>query len=222
MFKILILLSAIIYFAYVAILNIYYGWHDFSGVGSVMILMNAFVRLWETYFTSKDRKRLELHGDWTLALSSLVGIVYYFVLIADIFFFNRQGNVSFIIAGIILFALAVRLRIWGELSLGSQWSIHAVGAQKIRKIRILRIGPFKYIRHPIYLGIMLEPVALSVAFGAYFALIYSFLFFLPVMVLRAYKEELAATRRFGEAEYSKYKKSTNMFCPLNLIRSYRK
>lgn len=59
--------------------------------------------------------------------------------------------------------LAQGLRYWVILTLGERWSIRVVtvpGAERIVR------GPYRFIRHPNYLAVMAEAVALPLAFGA--------------------------------------------------------
>jgi protein-S-isoprenylcysteine O-methyltransferase Ste14 len=182
------------------------------------VVAHALFRTWETFFTSKDRRRLEFHGDWTLALTTAIYTLLHFLFMTEFFFIKKELNPWVTFLGFAIYVLGVRMRIWGERALGKQWSIHAVGAKKIKQIRLLRIGPYKYIRHPIYTGIILDAISLPIILNTKYALVVCLVFFVPAMFFRALMEERFASRRFGAPKYSAYKLATNMFFPLKVIK----
>ncbi|PIQ87547.1 MAG: hypothetical protein COV74_00300 [Candidatus Omnitrophica bacterium CG11_big_fil_rev_8_21_14_0_20_45_26] len=175
-------------------------------------------RAWETFNTSKERRREEVHGDWTLIAVTGAYLLVFFLFITEFYFLRFYSiNIGVTFSGLVLLAASFRLRFWGMAALGKQWAVHAVGVQKIKKVRLVKIGPFKYVRHPIYLGIMMELTALPLIANAYYALIISLCLAVPLVVLRAFVEERTSFRRFGD-RYLKYKKEVGMFFPWKLIK----
>ena len=123
----------------------------FAFLVSVMIIERA----WETFKTSKEQHREEFHGDWTLALVTFTYLLLFFFVISEYYFISRNFNTFVVTAGFVVLVSSFRMRFWGMAALGKQWAVHAVGAQKIKKVRLIKIGPYKYVRHPIYLLIIL-------------------------------------------------------------------
>jgi protein-S-isoprenylcysteine O-methyltransferase Ste14 len=68
-------------------------------------------------------------------------------------------------------------------------------------------GVYKYLRHPIYIGIIFTILGLTVASGSVFGLIFLFVIVIPLNILRAYFEEKALLKKFGK-EYEVYKSKT--------------
>lgn len=185
----------------------------FASVLSVMIIERA----WETFKTSKEQHREEFHGDWTLALVTSTYLLLFFFMISEYYLISRSFNTSIVIVGLVVLVSSFRMRFWGMAALGKQWAVHAVGAQKIRKVRLVKIGPYKYVRHPIYLGIILEELAYPLIANAYYSLIFSGLVCVPLVAIRAWTEEKYSLRRFGE-KYSNYRKEVGMLFPTQLLK----
>lgn len=61
-------------------------------------------------------------------------------------------------------AAATGLRWWSIHSLGPQWNVRAAVATDLRPVAT---GPYRWVRHPNYLAVILEFVALPMAGGAW-------------------------------------------------------
>src|ERR671934_1998177 len=59
---------------------------------------------------------------------------------------------------------ATALRAWSIRSLGAAWNVHAVVPRDVRPVES---GPYRYIRHPNYLAVIIEFAALPMAAGAW-------------------------------------------------------
>ena len=73
--------------------------------------------------------------------------------------------------------------------------------------KLMTRGIYKYIRHPMYLGITLTVCGLMLACGSVFGMIYLVAVILPVNAVRVRLEERALTNQFGEL-YLAHKKNT--------------
>ena len=58
---------------------------------------------------------------------------------------------------------ATALRVWSIRSLGRSWNVRAVVPRDVRPIEA---GPYRYIRHPNYLAVILEFAAIPLLAGA--------------------------------------------------------
>ncbi len=187
------------------------GWLSWFFV--LFVLIHSVARVWETFYTSKEKRRLEFHGDWPLVAVTSAYIILCFVIILEFFFMSRSPRFLNFLVGCILYGLAFRLRWWGMASLGKQWAIHAIGPKKIRKIRLIQLGPYKFIRHPIYLGIAIETISISIMPSCYLSLIFSITVCIPLIILRALLEERSSARRFGQL-HQRYTEKIPMFLPV--------
>ena len=103
--------------------------------------------------------------------------------------------------------------------LGEEWSIHAVGRAKDvnRQLTLVKDGPYKYIRHPIYLATILELFGITILFNTFYSLIFVMLGS-PVYALRAFFEEKKLVEIFG-GEYLLYRQEVPFIIPFfNILK----
>lgn len=67
-----------------------------------------------------------------------------------------------------LLAAATGLRWWSIRSLGDQWNVRAAVPEDLQPVTL---GPYRWIRHPNYLAVILEFAALPLAGGAWISAI---------------------------------------------------
>jgi protein-S-isoprenylcysteine O-methyltransferase Ste14 len=109
--------------------------------------------------------------------------------------------------GLALFLLGLALAVWARLYLGRNWGMPM--SQKAEP-ELVRTGPYRSIRHPIYSGILLALVGTAVAISLYWLI--------GVALLGAYFthsaliEERNMTRLLPD-QYPDYKRSTRMLVP---------
>ena len=72
---------------------------------------------------------------------------------------------------------------------------------------IVARGIYRFIRHPIYVGIVLTHFGLFFACGSIFGMIYLFVIIIPLNVIRAQLEEKVMFTKFGD-RYRAYHNST--------------
>ena len=102
------------------------------------------------------------------------------------------------IVGVAAILLGVAIAGWAKLTL---WKLSD---------KLVTSGPYQYVRHPLYLGL----VFFIVGWWWLWAAVYSFyigMFILMLIWINAYWEEkMVMEKRFGD-EYKQYKKHTGMF-----------
>jgi protein-S-isoprenylcysteine O-methyltransferase len=113
--------------------------------------------------------------------------------------------------GLLLCSIGVSVRILALKALGTQFSAYVTLQPNHR---LVRSGPYRRIRHPLYLSLLLLPTGIALVFGSYLAL--------PSMGLatvfvrdRIRKEERLLAVHFG-SEFEDYRRSTWRFVPLVL------
>ena len=110
-------------------------------------------------------------------------------------------------AGLVLFALGLAFAIWARVHIGRNW-----GQPMTQKDEpeLVTSGPYRFVRHPIYSGILVAGVGTAVAL--------SWFWLVPVAVGGCYfiyaatVEERYMTKEFPDA-YPLYKRSTKMLVP---------
>lgn len=196
--------------------QVLYGW-----IILAFVCILAIERIWETFYSSRERRRYKLYGDWTLPIVSIAYIILVLVIVGEFFILQRKINIVISSLAIFIFIISFFLRLWGMRTLKDQWTVHAVGARKIKDVSLIREGPYRYIRHPIYLGVILEVLSMSLIWNTYFAFLFACLINVPLQLIRAYFEEKASIRKLGES-YTMYKKEIPAFLPLKFLTAMKK
>jgi len=126
--------------------------------------------------------------------------------------FNNQNLVSIdkilIGLGYIIFVLGLSLAVWARIHLGKNWGMPMSQNQDPE---IVVTGPYRYIRHPIYTGILLALIGSVLASGL--AWIVILIFAVPYFIYSSLNEEKLMMKQFPKA-YPAYKLKTKMFIPL--------
>jgi methyltransferase len=95
------------------------------------------------------------------------------------------------VAGIVLFALAKGLKYWAIATLGPRWTFRVlVPPRSSRTIA----GPYRFLRHPNYLGVAGEIAGMALMARAPIAGVASFVLFGVLMLARIRVEERALGR----------------------------
>jgi protein-S-isoprenylcysteine O-methyltransferase Ste14 len=111
-----------------------------------------------------------------------------------------------------VYLAAIALRYWALHLLRHQWAVHVVD-RSIGERTLISDGPYRFVRHPLYLGAIAEILALPVMFGSLPALLVAVIVFTPTEVHRAYFEEKQLLDIFKD-DYPTYKRRTWAFFPL--------
>lgn len=112
------------------------------------------------------------------------------------------------VLGVVLSALGVGLAIWARKHLGENWS--ATVTLKTDH-ELIRSGPYRRIRHPIYSGMLLGIVGVVLALGKVRGLL-AFAVILVSFYFKSRKEERFLSAEFGSA-FAEHTRKTGMFLP---------
>ncbi|MCP4218900.1 MAG: isoprenylcysteine carboxylmethyltransferase family protein, partial [bacterium] len=110
--------------------------------------------------------------------------------------------------GAVVFVLGICLRLWAVTTLGAYYS-HIV--REVKDHKIIDSGPYKYIRHPAYTGMMVAHFGILLFFFNLVTLLIFFLAFLPAIFLRIFVEEKTL---FGIEGYADYAENRKRLIPL--------
>lgn len=180
---------------------------------SLFAILVTIAKVWESFYTSNEKGAREYHGDWTLLVTSLLYFFTGLMIVLEFFTINRGINLYFMTIGLLIFFAAAILRYWSIKTLGNQWAIHATGASRLVNDHVLVVaGPYKYVRHPIYISYVMDLLGLVIALSTFYSLILVVLINLPSYILRARYEEISSVKRFGD-NYVRYKEKTSSTFP---------
>jgi protein-S-isoprenylcysteine O-methyltransferase Ste14 len=149
--------------------------------------------------------------DWT---AIAVGYAYALTLggaAAEFMVRRCFPGLGLVAAGATVYVAGVALRYWAFHTLRHQWHVDVSDTGGER--HLVREGPYRIMRHPLYFGACLEIVGLPVFLGAWGALLFGALVFIPLEITRAYYEERFLGELFGSA-YRRYKDEVWAFFPL--------
>jgi len=173
----------------------------------------VFVFYWAVGFLRVKRTRIEQDPWERTAHVAAMGIA--FVLL-----FTRSWRIgplgsrfmaesaSMQESGIFVTSLGVAFAIWARYSLGQFWS-----ARVTLKVdhQLIRSGPYAYVRHPIYTGLLLATVGTAFVVGEWRAVVAVFLT-LVAFSHKARKEEALLSSEFGD-QYQEYRRHTGFLTP---------
>ena len=117
-------------------------------------------------------------------------------------------TIAVAVAGIVLTAAGIALAMGARLVLGENWS----ATVSIRKNQeLIRMGPYRIMRHPIHTGMLLGLLGTAVVVGEVRSLLALVILGLG-FYLKARKEEVFLLREFGGG-FEAHAKHTGMFLP---------
>jgi protein-S-isoprenylcysteine O-methyltransferase Ste14 len=173
------------------------------------LILATLERTYERRF-SRQAVRGERKMAWSyVALHSALILIY---MASAIEHFGLKRPVQWGVAafGLALFVSAVTIRLTAIRALGKFWSLHL----EIRDgHQLVTGGIYHHVRHPAYAAIMLEVTAVPLVTNAFATLILALLVYIPLLLLRWYREEQEMVGKFGE-QYKKYREEVPAFLPL--------
>lgn len=128
-------------------------------------------------------------GQWrksmnSFALTLFIPILYFINLF---FIYNMKNTISlpffFLIAGLLLSLFGVIFWIISFYNLRKAFQVLP------KKQKRVKAGLYKYFKHPMYIGISMTFLGLSLGFESLGGIIFFFVVMLPVLIIRGVNEE---------------------------------
>ncbi len=125
-----------------------------------------------------------------IELMGVVGVpcIYFMNLYLIAYYSGFEERVWVMGVGLAISIIGIGIWIISYISLGKSF-----GVLPIRQKRVVE-GIYKYIKHPMYLGIMMTFVGLALANGSRLGLEFSLFVLLPILIIRVYWEEKELSR----------------------------
>ncbi len=169
----------------------------------ILLIFVIAQRLSELVISRQNRIKMRSQGftqfesNKNLSIMITLHIGWFISMLLESFYYAKSDQLIAIIS-LILFLMAQLLRFWVLKTLGTQWNITVMSPQsKSSSSSIVTTGPYRYIKHPNYLAIILEFATLPLVGGAiYTAIIFSILNGI-VLYKRILVEEAALSQRDG-------------------------
>lgn len=162
----------------------------------------------ETFYSGKFNKSIHAsEKDWTFKAVTLTYVIMAFMMILEFFLLDKDPIREISLLAIIVFFAAFILRLWSMKTLGGLWQT----ANKKRQL-INDKGPYSFMRHPIYLGFMLEVLAVPLIPGTYYTFLFACFIFIPLILVKTYVEERYLLSMYTQG-YIAYKEERWAFWP---------
>jgi protein-S-isoprenylcysteine O-methyltransferase Ste14 len=110
--------------------------------------------------------------------------------------------------GIALTWVGVAIAVWARYCIGAYWSARVTLKEGHQ---LIRTGPYAFVRHPIYTGMLLGVIGATLIAGEWRGIV-AVILLLVAHSLKALREEALLTKEFGD-EYISYRKQTGFLFP---------
>jgi protein-S-isoprenylcysteine O-methyltransferase Ste14 len=205
-FSVLILQGAILFIA-AGTLSWKWAWAVLL-LGFLLLIINLIL-LPAELIEERGRKK-ENVKKWDKILTSIIGFptILMYVFSGLDYRFNWTGDILIImnIAGLVLIFFGSMLFTWSMVS--NRFFSTLVRLQIDRQHTVATGGPYKYVRHPGYLGYMTFTLATPIALGAFWGLIFSGIICILLIIRTALEDTTLKKELPGYADYTenvKYK-----------------
>jgi protein-S-isoprenylcysteine O-methyltransferase Ste14 len=102
-----------------------------------------------------------------------------------------------LVFGSIVYFPGMGLVLWGRLALGKNYFVSTgLGAQLFAGHQLITDEPYAFVRHPMYLGLILAAFGSLLIYATWTTLLFAC--FAPLMTFRARREEAVLATEFGE------------------------
>jgi protein-S-isoprenylcysteine O-methyltransferase Ste14 len=150
------------------------------------------------------------HGDRVPVLANITAFALFFLSLLT-FPGTLEGYAALLLAmtGCLLALAGGTLVLGARIELGSAWSFVPIADEAMG---LVTTGPYRFVRHPIYLGLSMLALGQALAFASWPAFFVLLTGIFPTFVWRAIAEEKLLTAVFGE-RYVLYRRQTKMIIP---------
>jgi len=189
------------------------GWAAYVSHPPLVALAVAFLALTVgSFFTNANLssgEREDRGNRWVLTAFGIIGLISAFVpAYTDRKDFWTFGGETVRWIGVAVFVAGGILRLWPVFVLGRRFS-GLVAIQPGHKL--VATGIYSIIRHPSYLGLLINPLGWAIAFRSTIGIILTVLLLIPT-IGRIRSEEALLLSQFG-SEYEAYRARTSRLIP---------
>lgn len=178
-----------------------------------LVIVVCWIVFWAYWLLAATRVKPGRRGGWSrYAGARVAAVIVVIFLIRAVGFRGHAARADPALAGagLALFVLGLAFAVWARLYIGRNW-----GTPMSRKDEpeLVTTGPYRWVRHPIYTGLILAMLGTALATTLYGLIAVAVLggFF----VYSATREEAYLASEFPSA-YPAYKHSTKMLIPFIL------
>lgn len=146
----------------------------YLGISLVVVIINSFFLLRTNPEEVAERGTAKGWKDWDKLVSGLFAVALYLLLplIAALdarFHWSGEIGILWHGAGALVYALSMGLVSWSMIT--NAYFSTAARIQTDRGQQVCRSGPYQYIRHPGYTGMVIQALSMAILLGSLWALI---------------------------------------------------
>ena len=164
-------------------------------------------------FNTKSALRVQSLG--SRAIQTLITVLAYFLLFSDetavgfLAYRVLPPSIDWAWIGAALVLTGMLFTLWARFFLGANWSARVTVKQNHE---LIKSGPYRIVRHPIYAGLLLAMLGTALAFGEARCFVAVALAVIG-WKLKSLTEEKFMLEQFGEA-YTQYQREVKCLIPL--------
>jgi protein-S-isoprenylcysteine O-methyltransferase Ste14 len=124
---------------------------------------------------------------------------------------SPQIRIWTLVSGSLLYFPGMGLALWARLVLGKNYFVSTgLGAQLFAGHQLVTSGPYAFVRHPMYLGLILAAFGSLLIYDTLTTLLFAC--FAPFLIMRARREEVVLATEFSE-QWLEYCQRVPAFLP---------
>jgi protein-S-isoprenylcysteine O-methyltransferase Ste14 len=178
-----------------------------------ILLIIAAASLWlsQPAFSTTETKRDQQSDRFSILVILIMSSLSVVSAVCEWAYLNNAQEFSpaLTLLGALLLLGGISIRIWAIRTLGKHFTATVTLTEDHR---LVRSGPYQWVRHPSYLGAFMAIVGAPVFLNAYWAILVAFIAMTIAYYLRIGVEEKMLSSYFGE-QYLDYKKQTKRIIP---------
>jgi methyltransferase len=137
---------------------------------TALVVLVAVQRLWETQRSRAHSRALKAklaveHVPGQMPFMVAVHTLWIVAMLVEVWVLGAQGSVTVSAIALLMFGVGQTLRVLAIRELGERWTVTVVTPTS--GVPPVSTGIYRYLRHPNYLGVMIEIAALPIVHGAY-------------------------------------------------------
>lgn len=177
----------------------------FLGISIVLVSINAFFMLRNSPETIAERGKPKELATWDKWIGGAILIIQYVIIliIAGLDFrFGWTGDLAapWHIFGALVFTLSMGLTGWAMIT--NAYFSTAVRIQTDRGQQVCRTGPYHFVRHPGYVGFIVQAVSVPILLGSLWALFFAILVGALIIIRSVKEDRLLQNELAGYKEYA--------------------
>ena len=177
----------------------------YLGISIVLVSINAFFMLRNSPETIAERGKPKELATWDKWIGGAILIIQYVIIliIAGLDFrFGWTGDLAapWHIFGALVFTLSMGLTGWAMIT--NAYFSTAVRIQTDRGQQVCRTGPYHFVRHPGYVGFIVQAVSVPILLGSLWALFFAILVGALIIIRSVKEDRLLQNELAGYKEYA--------------------